>query len=99
MWSNDRPGLGVDLDEALAAKYPFPDDPYNGGWPEVRRADGTAHIYDFGLTLPAGEWDVTAMRSNVENAFSAAWHGESEVDHFNELVLRAGLTWRQEYGV
>jgi mannonate dehydratase len=41
MWSNDQPGLGVDLDEALAAKYPFPDDPYNGGWPEVRRADGT----------------------------------------------------------
>jgi mannonate dehydratase len=41
MWSNDLPGLGVDLDEALAAKYPFPDDRYNGGWPEVRRADGT----------------------------------------------------------
>jgi mannonate dehydratase len=41
MWSNERPGLGVDLDEALAVKYPFPDDPYNGGWPEVRRADGT----------------------------------------------------------
>jgi mannonate dehydratase len=41
MWSNELPGLGVDLDEALAAKYPFPDDPYNGGWPEVRRADGT----------------------------------------------------------
>ncbi|MDX6511721.1 MAG: mannonate dehydratase [Gaiellaceae bacterium] len=41
MWSNELPGLGVDLDEALAARYPFPDDPYNGSWPEVRRADGT----------------------------------------------------------
>src|SRR6202163_3054286 len=24
LWSNDRPGLGIDLDEDLAAKYPFP---------------------------------------------------------------------------
>jgi glutamate dehydrogenase len=62
---------------------------------EISRPDEPAHIYDFGLTLPPGDWDITACRSNVENAFSAAWHGESEVDHFNELVLRAGLTWRQ----
>jgi glutamate dehydrogenase len=58
-------------------------------------ADGTAYIYDFGLRLPPGAWDVPALRSNVENAFSTAWRGESEVDNFNELVLRAGLTWRQ----
>ena len=41
MWSNELPGLGVDLDEREAAKYPFPEHPYNGAWPEVRRADGT----------------------------------------------------------
>jgi mannonate dehydratase len=41
LWSNDRPGLGIDLDEALAAKYPFPDDPLNGAWPPIRRLDGT----------------------------------------------------------
>jgi mannonate dehydratase len=41
MWSNDLPGLGVDLDEAEAAKYPFPDEPLNGAWPPVRRPDGT----------------------------------------------------------
>lgn len=41
MWCNERPGLGVDIDEALAANYPFPDHPYNGAWPEVRRLDGT----------------------------------------------------------
>jgi mannonate dehydratase len=41
MWPNDRPGLGVDLDEELAAKFPFPEHPYNGGWPEIRRLDGT----------------------------------------------------------
>ncbi len=41
LWSNDKPGLGVDIDEALAAKYPFPEHPLNGAWPEVRRRDGT----------------------------------------------------------
>jgi mannonate dehydratase len=41
LWSNDQPGLGIDIDEALAAKYPFPEHPLNGAWPEVRRRDGT----------------------------------------------------------
>jgi mannonate dehydratase len=41
LWANDRPGLGVDIDEAAAAKYPFPDHVFNGAWPETRRADGT----------------------------------------------------------
>lgn len=41
MWSNDLPGLGVDLDEVEAAKYPFPEHPLSGAWPPVRCADGT----------------------------------------------------------
>ena len=41
LWSNDRPGLGIDLDEEQAARYPFPDHPLNGAWPPVRRLDGT----------------------------------------------------------
>lgn len=41
LWSNERPGLGIDLDETEAAKYPFPDHPLNGAWPPVRRLDGT----------------------------------------------------------
>jgi mannonate dehydratase len=41
MWPSDRPGLGVDLDEAEAAKHPFPEHPLNGAWPPIRRADGT----------------------------------------------------------
>ncbi len=41
LWSNDRPGLGIDLDETLAARYPFPEHPLGGGWPPVRRRDGT----------------------------------------------------------
>jgi mannonate dehydratase len=41
LWSNDQPGLGIDLDETLAARYPFPEHPLNGAWPPVRRLDGT----------------------------------------------------------
>jgi mannonate dehydratase len=41
LWANDRPGLGVDLDETAAARYPFPDHPLNGAWPPVRQMDGT----------------------------------------------------------
>jgi len=41
MWPSDLPGLGVDIDEAKAAKYACPELPYNGAWPAVRRRDGT----------------------------------------------------------
>ena len=41
LWSNDKPGLGVDVDETAAAKYPFPDHPLNGSWPSVRLRDGS----------------------------------------------------------
>lgn len=41
MWPNDKPGLGIDVDEKLAAEFPFPEHPLNGAWAPVRRADGT----------------------------------------------------------
>ncbi|MDG4795915.1 NAD-glutamate dehydrogenase [Micromonospora sp. WMMD1082] len=62
---------------------------------EVERVDGRIWLYDFGLRLPEGHQDLAEVRPHVENAFAAAWRGEAEVDRFNELVLRAGLTWRQ----
>ncbi|MBO3736332.1 NAD-glutamate dehydrogenase [Actinoplanes flavus] len=62
---------------------------------EIRRPDGTIYLYDFGLLPPAGHRELAEVRPQVENAFAAAWRGETEVDGFNELVLRAGLTWRQ----
>jgi len=41
MWTNDMPGLGIDLNEELAAKFPFPEHPLNGAWSPVRKVDGT----------------------------------------------------------
>ncbi|MCX4470356.1 NAD-glutamate dehydrogenase [Micromonospora sp. NBC_01655] len=62
---------------------------------EVDRVDGRVYLYDFGLRLPEEHQDLAEVRPHVENAFAAAWRGEAEVDGFNELVLRGGLTWRQ----
>ena len=40
IWPNDRPGWGIEIDEALAKEFPFPDHPYNGAWPAIRDRDG-----------------------------------------------------------
>jgi len=39
LWPSDRPGLGVDLDEVAAAKFPYK----RAYLPTVRRADGSVH--------------------------------------------------------
>lgn len=41
LWANERPGWGIELDEQLAAKFPFPAHPYNGAWPAIRQPDGS----------------------------------------------------------
>ncbi len=40
MYVNEAPGLGVDINEELAAKYPLPDIQMNN-WTQVRKNDGT----------------------------------------------------------
>ena len=40
MWVNDKPGLGIDIDEEAALKMPHQDGP-SGVFDNVRRADGT----------------------------------------------------------
>ncbi len=41
-WISERPGLGVDLDEKAAAKFPVQDDPpFDLKWGNYRRRDGT----------------------------------------------------------
>jgi mannonate dehydratase len=39
LFVNEAPGLGIDIDEEKAKKYPLPDFDYN--WTQVRKADGT----------------------------------------------------------
>lgn len=42
LYANEAPGLGIDLDEKLAARFPFPDGPtFDHSWGKTRRRDGT----------------------------------------------------------
>jgi mannonate dehydratase len=42
LWCNEKPGLGIDLDEKLAAKYPIRDEPpFDLHWGRLRDRDGT----------------------------------------------------------
>ncbi|MGH9470393.1 MAG: enolase C-terminal domain-like protein [Terriglobia bacterium] len=41
LWASDSPGWGIEVDERLAAKYPFRPSKLDGGWGEIRRYDGT----------------------------------------------------------
>jgi len=55
-------------------------------------------IYDFGIrgrerTLTAAEAET--MRTGFEAALTALWHGQTEDDEFNGLVLDTELSWRQ----
>ena len=43
MLANEKPGLGIEVDEAAAAKFPFPAGPpnFDYSWGTTRRSDGT----------------------------------------------------------
>ncbi|HVW43342.1 MAG TPA: NAD-glutamate dehydrogenase [Amycolatopsis sp.] len=69
---------------------------------DLHREDGTrSWIYDFGLRIGRRELEGLTdeaehdLQIRFQDAFAAAWRGHCEVDGFNALVLRAGLTWRQ----
>jgi mannonate dehydratase len=41
-WANDKPGLGIDLNEELAARFPIKDEPsFDMPWGNLRGRDGT----------------------------------------------------------
>ncbi|MEU6584425.1 NAD-glutamate dehydrogenase [Nocardia sp. NPDC046763] len=63
--------------------------------------DGTHRwIYDFGLRIPstpakASRSEDTQARTLFAQAVEAMWFGRAEIDSLNELVLSAGLNWRE----
>ena len=68
----------------------------------VSRPDGLpVWIYQFKISphrgMPEAESDADreATAARFADAVTAIWHGRAEIDRFNELVLRAGLTWQQ----
>ncbi|MDH6577190.1 NAD-glutamate dehydrogenase [Kitasatospora sp. MAP5-34] len=62
----------------------------------LRRSDETtAWVYDFGLKLREATGLTDEARDRFQDTFAATWTGKAENDGFNELVLTAGLNWRQ----
>lgn len=67
----------------------------------VRPDELPVWIYQFKISphksiphvAPGAERDATAAR--FADALTAIWQCRMEIDRFNELVLRAGLTWQQ----
>ena len=52
-------------------------------------------IHDFGIeTIDGDAVDHTKIREAFHESFVRVWRGEIENDGFNELVLAAGLGWR-----
>jgi glutamate dehydrogenase len=62
---------------------------------EIRRPDGTAYIYDFGLRTPGGSEGREELRTLFSDTFQAIWDGRAESDNLNALVIRGSLDWRQ----
>jgi glutamate dehydrogenase len=57
-----------------------------------------AWIHDFGLSYANhddDELDLHEVRGRFQEAFTRALRGDTESDGFNQLVLAAGLTWRE----
>ena len=62
---------------------------------ELELDDGRVVIQDFEVEPMGGKVDVATARTRFEDAFAAVWRGDAESDGFNQLVLAAGLGWRQ----
>lgn len=53
-------------------------------------------INDFALQYTRKvSFDIDEIKDLFQNAFASVWFGEAENDGFNQLVLAAGLNWRQ----
>ncbi|MFC9897796.1 NAD-glutamate dehydrogenase [Nocardia sp. NPDC127579] len=82
--------LGVEVVDEQPCRIELPDESHR--W-----------IYDFGLRVPstllldtaAEEPESRSAAVLAADAVAAMWHGHSEVDGLNELILCAGLEWRQ----
>lgn len=54
------------------------------------------YIYDFSLIYEDDpDIDPNKLREFFNDAFINIWYGRAENDHFNRMVLKASLTWRE----
>ncbi len=61
-----------------------------------RDRDEAVWIHDFSMRSPDGvPADLAIVKEPFQTAFARVWDGDMEDDGFNNLVLCAGLDWRQ----
>jgi len=60
----------------------------------LRKGRPSAWVLDFGIVLPEGELlNADSLFARFEDAFRAAWFGNTESDSFNTLIVTAGVSW------
>ena len=60
------------------------------------RAGASFWMHDFRLeALDVDDLEPDRVERDFRDAFARVWRGEAENDGFNQLILRAGLNWRQ----
>ena len=71
--------------------------PVNGEQPfKFRSSEGKLSIRVFTLHhADAAQLPIAKIANDFEQTFLKVWHGEIDDDGFNQLVLTAGLNWRQ----
>jgi len=63
---------------------------------EIAQEKETFWIHTFTVDSPFDpNLDPSEHKENLADAFSAIWQKQADNDTFNELVLKAGVTWRQ----
>jgi len=61
----------------------------------LQQAEESVWLHDFSLFgLKSGRSLTPTLEVNFEQAFQAIWEGRVDDDRFNELVVTAGLNWR-----
>ncbi|HYE52005.1 MAG TPA: NAD-glutamate dehydrogenase domain-containing protein, partial [Azospirillaceae bacterium] len=69
-----------------------------GGPFEIRLPDRASSIWiqDFQMEMADGKpVELEQVKTAFEDAFTRVWTGEAQTDGFNQLVLGAGLSWRE----
>ncbi|MFT6221385.1 MAG: glutamate dehydrogenase [Candidatus Endobugula sp.] len=63
---------------------------------EIEQEKETFWIHTFTVDSPFNpDLDPSEHKENLSEAFSAIWQKKADDDTFNELILKAGVTWRQ----
>jgi glutamate dehydrogenase len=63
---------------------------------EIEQENETFWIHTFTVETPfEPDLDPSEHKENLSDAFKAIWQKKADDDTFNELILKAGVTWRQ----